>query len=47
MIVTAAHVVRDDEMVEILDKEGILSFGKVFARSMITRGYDFALDLPE
>lgn len=47
MIVTAAHVVRDDEMVEILDKEGILSFGKVFARSMITRGYDFALVLPE
>ncbi len=47
MIVTAAHVVRDDARVEILDSEGILSFGKVFERSMISRGYDFALVLPE
>lgn len=47
MIVTAAHVVRDDVRVEILDSEGILSFGDVFDRSMISRGYDFALILPE
>lgn len=47
MIVTAAHVVRDDKFVEIFDSEGILSFGSVFARSNITRGYDFAIVLPE